>query len=139
MSKTSAGIAIICQGKILLVHPTRGADNMWGLPKGGLDLEETPIQAAIRETKEEIGYDVNYYDLEKDPIIFDYNDKKGKKYKTVHCYILKLKFMPDCVVNDVWPTEMLQIEEVDKAQFFTAEEAEKKIFWRMKNLLTFLK
>lgn len=138
MSKTSAGIAIIYDRKILLVHPTRGADNMWGIPKGGLDDNETPLQAAIRETWEEVGWSIKQEELEPNPIVFDYTDKKGKKYKSVHCYVFKLQQLPAFVENQELPLSMLQIEEVDKAKFFSLKEAEKKIFWRMKNLLLLL-
>jgi predicted NUDIX family NTP pyrophosphohydrolase len=112
---------------------------MWGIPKGGLNLDESPLDAAIRETSEEIGFKVTAEQLTTDPIIFNYNDKKGKKYKVVYCYVLNLDNIPHFVKDNIWPSEMLQIEEVDKAAFYTAEEAEKKIFWRMKNLLTLLK
>lgn len=37
--------------ELLLCHVT-GQDH-WDLPKGGLDLGETPLQAALRETREE--------------------------------------------------------------------------------------
>lgn len=139
MGKSSAGIVIIYQDLILLAHPTHGSDVLWGISKGGIDAGETPLQAAIRETREEIGFDVKIEDLEKDPIIFEYVDKKGKKYKTVYCYILKLKTMPAFVENNIWPTMMLQLEEIDKAKFYTKTEAENKIFWRMENLLSLLK
>lgn len=138
MSKVSAGVAIIYQNKILLVHPTNAGDNLWGVPKGGADEGETTLQTAIRETKEEIGYLVNEKDLEDKPMIFVYTDKKGKKYKEVFCYVLRLKEKPSFVDKDKWPTDMLQIEEIDKAKFFTKEEAEKKIFWRFKGLLNLL-
>lgn len=138
MSKTSAGIAIICDNKILLAHATNAGDNMWGISKGGVDLGETTLQAAIRETQEEIGYKVSESKLEDKPLIFVYTDKKGKKYKEVYCYILRLKEKPSFVEGDKWPTHMLQKEEIDKAKFFTKEEAEKKIFWRFKGLLNLI-
>ena len=43
-------------GEILLQR--RGDCNMWGLPGGTVELEETPQMAAIREVKEETGLDV---------------------------------------------------------------------------------
>lgn len=41
------------QGELLLCHVT-GRDH-WDLPKGGLDPGESPLQAALRETREETG------------------------------------------------------------------------------------
>ncbi len=41
------------QGELLLCHVT-GLGH-WDLPKGGIDAGETPLQAALRETREETG------------------------------------------------------------------------------------
>ena len=42
--------------EVLLVHRSRYND--WTLPKGKLEAGETPEQAALREVREETGYDV---------------------------------------------------------------------------------
>src|SRR3989339_484973 len=44
--------------EILLVHRQRYDD--WSLPKGHLEEGETPLQAALRETKEETGFDCKF-------------------------------------------------------------------------------
>lgn len=43
-------------GEVLLQR--RGDTNKWGFPGGAIELGETPEMAAIRETKEETGLDV---------------------------------------------------------------------------------
>ena len=47
--------------KILLLHrqDTTSQGNLWGTPGGKLEKGETPSQAAIRETKEETGFDIS--------------------------------------------------------------------------------
>jgi predicted NUDIX family NTP pyrophosphohydrolase len=59
--KQSSGTLLYRQGpsglEVLLVHPS-GVYNRrspWGIPKGMIDGEETPEQAARRETMEETG------------------------------------------------------------------------------------
>jgi 8-oxo-dGTP pyrophosphatase MutT (NUDIX family) len=52
--KLSCGLVILNhEAELLLCHVT-GHDH-WDLPKGGIDAGETPLQAALRETREETG------------------------------------------------------------------------------------
>lgn len=55
MSKVkAAGLFLVNKdGKILVGHPTHHDPNFWSIPKGKIDGDETPLQAAIRETYEE--------------------------------------------------------------------------------------
>lgn len=44
------------KGRLLLVKQrAQGENPQWGPPAGGMDLGETPLEAAVRETEEEIG------------------------------------------------------------------------------------
>jgi acetyl-CoA carboxylase carboxyl transferase subunit beta len=58
-SRVVASVVVIEEGKVLLIqeaHPhTRGK---WTFPGGHVDLGETIEEAAIREAKEEAGYEV---------------------------------------------------------------------------------
>lgn len=44
-------------GRILLVKPSY-RDDTWEIPGGGLDTGEDPLQAVVREVKEELGRDL---------------------------------------------------------------------------------
>ena len=48
---------ILRSNKILLVKER--VDNLWTLPGGWADVNESPSEAVIRETKEETGYDIS--------------------------------------------------------------------------------
>jgi 8-oxo-dGTP pyrophosphatase MutT (NUDIX family) len=52
--RLSCGVVIVNDAhELLLCHVT--GQNHWDLPKGGIDEGETPLQAALRETREETG------------------------------------------------------------------------------------
>lgn len=54
-----AGTLIIKDGNVLLVQEAHTeAYGLWSLPMGSVELNERPEDAAIRETKEETGFNV---------------------------------------------------------------------------------
>ena len=130
-----SGLVIIQDNKILLAHPT-GASwwKSYSIPKGHVDPGESILDAAKRETLEEVGIESNSLDIKanKDPKFVDYTDKKGKIYKRVYYFIaIPIK---EIRKNDF----KLQKKEVDWAGFMKKEEASKRIHPRFKSLLKLL-
>lgn len=73
--RLSCGVVILNPGlEVLLCHVT--GQNHWDLPKGGIDPGETPLEAALRETREESGLR-----LQPDALVdlgrFAYTNKKN--------------------------------------------------------------
>jgi ADP-ribose pyrophosphatase YjhB (NUDIX family) len=79
--KVDVRAAVISEDKILLVKE-RG--DGWTLPGGWVDPGESPSEAAVRETKEESGYDVNAVRL---IAIYD-RDRHGHPPCPFHVYKL---------------------------------------------------
>ena len=73
--RLSCGVVILNREReLLLCHVT--GQNHWDLPKGGIDHGETPLEAAIRETREESGLRLQpdvLFDLGR----FAYTNKKN--------------------------------------------------------------
>lgn len=130
----AAGLVVIQDNKILLVHPT-GASwwKSYSIPKGHVEAGENLIDAAKRETKEEAGIKIQNLKIKnKNPINFiDYTDKKGKVYKRVYYFVA----IPKKPISGF----KLQQKEVDWAGFIDAKKAEKRIMPRFKPLLKLLK
>ena len=60
MSKTiAAGIFLVNkENQILICHPTNHPSDIWSIPKGKIEKDEEPLDAAIRETYEETNIDL---------------------------------------------------------------------------------
>jgi len=130
--KISAGILFVLnEEKVLLVHATNA--KWWyqyGPPKGHVEDGESFEIAASRETKEEVGIDIDPNQLDE-MITIEYTSKNGKKYKIVKLFIYKISSLEEIgLENDLIPFSMLQHEEVDHAKFMTLEECEKRVLPR---------
>jgi ADP-ribose pyrophosphatase YjhB (NUDIX family) len=130
----ASGFVIIQNNKILLEHPT---GQKWyasySIPKGLVKEGEKLLDAAIRETKEEIGVNIDISDIiSQYPEEIDYRNGLNT-YKKIFYYVV----VPSKPI--LLDKNKLQLEEINWAGFLTKEEAEKRIFWRLRPLLKYLK
>ena len=73
--RLSCGVVVLLESReLLLCHVT--GQRHWDLPKGGRDVGETPIEAALRETREETGL-ILAADALHDLGPHDYTGRKG--------------------------------------------------------------
>ena len=136
MSKQSAGIILyrlknnILQ--VLLVHPGGpfwASKDLaaWSIPKGEISENENKIDAAIREFQEETGLRPAGDFIELSPV-------KLKSGKQIFAWAIKGEFNIDNLVSNTfqlnWPpgtNKIINIPEVDKAGWFTIDEAVLKL------------
>ena len=140
--KISAGTCIIYNNKILFCHPTSAAwVGTFSPAKGGVDEDETNLEAAIRETKEEIGVDITHNmisNIDK-PIEIIYLNKKNFTHKIVYLYVVKINSLSEIgLTSEIVPVEQLQISEVDWAGFLNIDEIKEKAFHRFLTLTELL-
>lgn len=128
-TKTSAGLAIIYDNKVLLAHTTsRGWYGSYGIPKGGIEDGESKLDAAIRETEEEVGIKVPRKLIDTTEHTFTLTTRKYKYTKIVYYYIVKIDDLSQIGLKDLRiPKKQLQVEEVDWAGFIDYKEAMKRV------------
>lgn len=133
--KESAGLVLIYKDKILLVHPTGSKwFGSYSIPKGGIEKGETPLDAAIREVKEEVGIDVPLNIINKNVNSFKF--KTSSYVKTVYYFIVKITELSQIGLTDTKiQKSQLQLNEVDWAGFLTYDEAKKRITKSQKDLI----
>jgi len=136
MSKKSAGILLYrTKNKIvevLLVHPggpfwLRKDAGAWTIPKGELNADEEPFDAAIREMKEETGIILKGNFLELTPV-------KQKAGKLVYAWATEQDVDPSEIKSNEfeieWPPKSgrkKSFPEIDKADWFDIKTAKEKI------------
>ncbi len=131
----SAGLVIIQNKKILLAHPTNAPwYGTYTIPKGKLEGNENPVEAAIRETFEEVGIKIDVSDIKnkKKPYIIEYKNQVGNIYKILYYYVCEPK--TEIIIDN----DKLQKREVNWAGFCDKDEALSRIFWRFEEMLKFI-
>ncbi len=103
----SCGAAIIKEGKVLMVKESAGH---WGLPKGHVEANETEIQTAIREVKEETNLDVTLDESKR----YEINYITDKEVEKTAVY-----FIATSVEGDLKRQE----SEIDQAKWVPISEA----------------
>lgn len=141
--KKSAGIVIILKNtKILLCHATSSKwFGTFGPPKGGIEVGELEIDAAIRELAEEtsIIIDKNQIKNPRNPIIIDYNYKTGVTYKRLFLYTVFIQDISEIgLSSETIPVNKLQIDEIDWCGFLKKKYAKKRILNRFTVILNLL-
>src|SRR5690242_1477169 len=136
MAKKSAGLVMYRLRKggleVLLVHLggpfwARKDAGAWFVPKGEIDPEEEPFAAAKREFEEETG-------VRPTGKFLPLGDVKHKSGKTVSAWAFEGDCEPAAIRSNTfsmeWPPKsgkQQEFPEVDRAAFFTVEQAREKI------------
>jgi predicted NUDIX family NTP pyrophosphohydrolase len=119
--------------EVLLVHPggpfwARRDEGAWSIPKGEYGVEEDPLVAARREFEEELGTPPPEGPTE------DLGEIRQKAGKVVRAFALAAELEVESIVSNTfeleWPPRsgrMIDVPEIDRAEWFTIEEAGKKI------------
>jgi predicted NUDIX family NTP pyrophosphohydrolase len=134
--RKSAGLLVYRRNaqllEFFLVHPGgpfwKGKDTgAWSIPKGEFTDEEEPLAAAQREFEEETGQKVTGKFLPLSPV-------KQKAGKMVYAWAVEAEVDADNIVSNSFRIEYpyksgkwITVPEVDKAEWFSLEEAREKI------------
>jgi predicted NUDIX family NTP pyrophosphohydrolase len=117
---------------VLLVHPggpfwARKDDGAWSIPKGEYGADEDPQAAARRELAEETG-------MRPEGEAVALGAFRQSSVKTVDAWAIEGDFDPAALRSNTftmeWPPrsgKMREVPEVDRAAWFTPEEARRKL------------
>jgi predicted NUDIX family NTP pyrophosphohydrolase len=117
--------------EVLLVHPggpfwAKKDDGAWSIPKGEIG-DEAPLVAARRECREELGVDLEGEVIPLTPV-------RQKSGKVVHAWAVEAELDAAAVRSNTfeleWPPRSgrrATFPEVDRAGWFTLEDARRKI------------
>jgi predicted NUDIX family NTP pyrophosphohydrolase len=119
--------------EVLLVHPggpfwTKRDDGAWTIAKGGIEPGEDPLAAAIREFQEETGFDAGA------ATFLPLGEIRQAGGKIVTAWAFEADLDAQAIQSNLfsmeWPPrsgKMKDFPEVDRAEWFTLEQARRKI------------
>lgn len=135
--RVSAGILLYRQAsqgpEVLLVHPggpmwAKRDAGAWSIPKGEYQPGEEPLAAARREFAEELGTPA------PDGQLQDLGEVRQKSGKQVRAFALEGDLDTSAIVSNTclvpWPPRsgrMIEVPEVDRAEWFSMAEACRRI------------
>jgi 8-oxo-dGTP pyrophosphatase MutT (NUDIX family) len=125
-----AGIAIVYDSKILLVHPANGSwvKPIMGIPKGGIEEGEDLMEAALRELHEETGITLSPDKIEPTVQTVEVFNKDGQYRSSLHYFVCRINDLSEIGLDSLSvPKSQLQKEEVDWAGFVNIKEAYGKV------------
>lgn len=123
--RLSAGLAIIYKDMILLAKTAGRSDKKsWGIPKGGIEDGESKVDAAIRETEEELGIKVPKSLIDRTEHEIFVNARKWGYVKNIYYYIVKIDDLSQIGLKDLKvPKRQLDTKEISHARFMNYAEA----------------
>jgi predicted NUDIX family NTP pyrophosphohydrolase len=136
MATVSAGILMYRMHsgtlEIFLVHPggpfwTKKDLGAWSIPKGEIDADESPLEAALREFEEETGVPVSGHYIPLTPV-------RLKSRKVIRAWAVEGDIDPSKIRSNTftmeWPPhsgKKQDFPEIDRASWFNIEDAKRKI------------
>jgi predicted NUDIX family NTP pyrophosphohydrolase len=136
VAKRSAGLLLFrtVSGavEVLLVHPggpfwAKRDDGAWSIPKGELAAGEDPLEAALREFREEMGQSIR-------GDLMPLGSLRQAGGKDVHAWAVRSDFDPSQLESNTfameWPPRsgrQQEFPEIDRAAWFPLEAARVKI------------
>ncbi len=118
--------------QVLLVHPggpfwIRKDEGAWSIPKGLFEEDESPLEAAKREFREETGF-------EAEGEFIELGVQKQPSRKIVHAWALEMDLDETKVVSNrftlEWPKKSgitREYPEIDRAYWFDIDQARMKV------------
>ncbi len=80
---------------LLIVHRSMSGHPRWTLPKGGVEPQETPEQAALREVREETGFGAHIErSLGSIAYSFVWRPERVRYHKRVHYFAMRWDGLP---------------------------------------------
>ncbi len=124
--RRAAGVAIIYDNKILLIHPTNSSwkKSTCGIPKGKLEIGEDLFEGALRELREETGIILDPIQVNPEPYRVDFYNRKNEVDGCLIYFLCEISDLSEIdLSSERIPKSQLQLEEVDWGKFVTANEA----------------
>lgn len=110
--KKSCGCIVIKEDKVLLIQAKNDKNELfWAFPKGEQESKETDKETALRETKEEVGLEVEIID--EKPIRVGHSIHNGTAFKEILLFIAE-------PLNDELT---IQKQEVERAKWIPISKA----------------
>lgn len=117
---------------VFLVHPggpywKNKDQHAWSIPKGEMEPDELPFNAALREVQEETGIVAQGNFIELSPL-------KQKSGKVIYAWGLQYNIIEENITSETfeleWPPKsgtMVSFPEIDKGAWYSLEDAREKI------------